>query len=60
MFAEYPDVVTVQEVAKMLRISNAKAYELAKSGKVKMKSFGRRYVVTKQSVIDYLRDGMTE
>lgn len=54
IFAAYPDVVSVNELQKMLRIGRNKAYELLKTKKIKTISNGKRYIIPKQSVIDFL------
>lgn len=54
IFSEYPDVVTVEEVQKMLRIGRNKAYELIKNNKIKTIHNGRRYIIPKKSIIEFL------
>lgn len=54
MFAEYPDVVSIDEIQRMLRIGRSSAYDLLKSGAIKSIKVGKRYIVTKQFVIEFL------
>ena len=54
IFATYPDVVSVNELQKMLRIGRNKAYQLLKTKKIKTIPNGKRYIIPKQSVIDFL------
>lgn len=54
LFNEYPDLVTVEQLQKMLRISRPVAYELVKSRRVRALKIGRCYRITKQSVIDLI------
>ena len=54
MFAEYPDVVGIEEIRKMLGIGREKAYSLVKSGELKRIPCSRSIKVPKVSVIDYL------
>ena len=54
MFAEYPDIVTVVELQKMLQIGRNTAYNLIKSGKIKSVSVGKKIIIPKCCVIDYL------
>lgn len=52
MFEEYPELVTVNEMIKMLRIGRNKAYEIVNSGEVQ--SFGKPHKIIKASVIEYV------
>jgi excisionase family DNA binding protein len=52
MFNDYNDVVTVGELAKMIKVGRNTAYELVRSGAVKSIKVGRQIRVTKQSIID--------
>ena len=54
MFEQYNDVVSVEELAKMLKIGRNTAYELVRSGRMPSIKIGRQIRVTKREVIDYL------
>ena len=55
MFTEYPDVVNVEQLSKMLGgTSNKSIYRLLKSGKIQSYIIGKRYRIPKVSVIEYL------
>lgn len=54
MFKEYPDVVTVEDLQKMLHIGRSAAYSLLKSGRIKTLKFGKKYIIPKSSVIEFL------
>lgn len=54
MFKEYPDVVTVNEIRKMLGIGRDKVYRLIREGKIKSIPNGRIIKVSKNAVIDYI------
>ena len=55
MFEEYPDVVDVGELRKMLGgISRKLAYQLLRSGVIKSVRLGRSYKIPKIYVIEYL------
>ena len=54
LFDEYPDLVTVAQLQKMLRICRPVVYELIKDKKVRALKVGRCYRITKQSVIDLI------
>jgi len=54
LFSEYPDVVTVKQLTKMLNIGRNAAYSLLKSGDIKTIRLGKRYIIPKKSVIEYV------
>lgn len=55
MFCEYPDVVGVDGMRKMLGgIGGTSAYRLLKDGKIGALRLGRTYMIPKLSVITYL------
>lgn len=55
MFAEYPDVVDVEQLRKMLGgISRKLAYRLLASGELRCMRIGRSYRIPKLCVIEYL------
>lgn len=50
-----PDVLTVDEVAKLLRVGRNHAYELVRTGVVRSIKLGRRIVVPKAVMMDLLQ-----
>ena len=54
LFSEYPDVVTVDDLQKMLKIVRNAAYDILKAGLIKTIKVGKRYIIPKQSVINFL------
>lgn len=54
MFDSYPDVVSVEEIQQMLRIGKNAVYQLLKNGAIKSIKVGKRYVVPKKYIIDFL------
>ena len=55
MFEEYPDVVEVDDLRKMLGgISRKLAYRLLANQEIKSVRIGRAYKIPKLSVIEYL------
>lgn len=54
MFTEFNDVVTVDDVTKMLHVSRVTVYKLLKSGEIRTLKVGKKYIIPKQSVIDFL------
>jgi excisionase family DNA binding protein len=54
MFEQYHDVVTVEELAEMLKIGRNTAYELVRADIIDCVRVGRNIRISKQSVIDYI------
>lgn len=54
MFDSYPDVVSVEEIQQMLRIGKNAVYQLLKDGTIKSIKVGKRYIVPKKYIIDFL------
>lgn len=55
LFRDYPDVVTVEQMATMLGISLKSAYHIVHNNKVKYFKIGRTYRVAKYHILEYLR-----
>lgn len=56
MFTEFPDIVSVVEVAQMLKIGTVLAYRLVKTKKIKSKKIGREYKILKSDVMAFLQE----
>lgn len=54
MFEQYDDVVTVRELCEMLHIGRNMAYELVNNQTIACVRLGRKILVPKRSVIEYL------
>lgn len=54
MFKEYPDIVTVVQLQKMLHISRQLSYELINSGQIRAFKVGNSYRIPKIDVIDFV------
>ncbi len=54
LFKDYPDIVSVEQVSEMLKIGQVLAYRLIRSGEIKSRKVGRRYIITKQNIIDFV------
>lgn len=54
IFSEYSDIVTVDEVMKMLRLGKNTVYKLLKDDEIMNVKVGARYVISKQSVIEFV------
>lgn len=50
----YPDVLSVDELQHILRIGRSATYALLRENKIKTLKVGNRYIIPKQSVIDFL------
>jgi len=55
MFNEYPDIMTVEQLAKALNIGKNSAYALVNSRTIGSKRIGRKIIVPKSCVIDYVQ-----
>ena len=53
VFKEYPDILTVKQVAHALHISENSAYRLVNSKAIGCKRIGRKIIVPKPCLIDY-------
>lgn len=54
MFINYPDVVNVDDLQKMLGICKTTAYNLVKDNTIKNVKVGKKYLIPKQAVINFL------
>lgn len=55
MFVDYPDIVNLVQMRKMLGgISSTLAYKILKTKKIKSKKVGREYKIPKVNVINYM------
>lgn len=56
IFKDFPDVVGVEEVSKMLGICNKKVYRLIKDGEIPIIPCCRTYKIAKLHIIEYMLD----
>lgn len=54
IFKEYDDVVTVDDVMKMLHIGKSNVYKLLRDNSIKTVKVGKRFIIPKRSVIEFL------
>lgn len=54
-FADYPDVVGVDDLAKMLHIGKNKAYELLNTNMLKSIRVGKKHIIPKFRVIEFIK-----
>ena len=55
MFKQYPDVVSVAEMQKMLGVGRNTAYGLLKENKINSIRIGRVHKIPKVNIIKYLK-----
>ncbi len=54
MLSEYPEVLTTDEAAEVLRVGFNTLYDLLQSGKLKAYRNGRFLKIPKKSIIEYI------
>ena len=55
IFNEYGDIVSVDDVMKMLHIGRTAVYTLLQNGSIRSVKVCRKYIIPKQSVIDFVK-----
>ncbi len=55
MFASYDDILTVDEVASMMRLPNKRIYRMIRSGELKSMKYDRAVRVPKLWIIEYIQ-----
>ena len=59
LFADFPEVLTAQQVAEALSICDKQVRGLAMQGQLKGFRIGKNHRFTKQAVIDFIKQGGT-
>lgn len=54
IFSEYNDVVTVDDIMQMLKIGKNTVYDLLRNKKIKSIQLGKKYIIPKRSIIEFL------
>lgn len=54
IFANYPDVVSIDELKNMLHIGRNTAYKLLNENKIKAIRIGKKFIIPKSSVISFI------
>ena len=54
MLNQYEDILTIFELAEILKIGNTQAYRLVRTGKIKAFKSGKDWKIPKQTVIQYI------
>ena len=52
---QYPDILSPKDLIEILPLGKNRVYELLESNVIKNKKFGRKYIIAKVSVIDFLQ-----
>ena len=55
MLNEYPDVLTVKQVAEILRVSKGTVYDMIHRHEIGCKHIGRKIIVPKSCVVTFLK-----
>ncbi|MBR4450309.1 MAG: helix-turn-helix domain-containing protein [Clostridia bacterium] len=53
-FREYPDILTIEQLMEMLHIGRNSAYSMLKDGLIKTIKVGKKYIIPKKSVIEFI------
>ncbi len=56
MFSEYSDVVSVNDLTSMLHIGRNKAYELLNTNTIQSIRIGKKHIIPKFRVIEFLKN----
>lgn len=54
MFAEYDDIVSIEDVMKMLHIGHSNVYKLLREKEIKHIRIGVKYIIPKKSIVEYI------
>ena len=54
LLKNYGDVMIVEEVCEVLKLGKNKVYELLQGGEIASRKVGRKFLIPKKSVIDFL------
>lgn len=60
VFKDLPDLLTAEEACEFLRITPLTLYTYIKQGKLPAYRVGKRYRISKQSIVAFLERGMTD
>lgn len=54
-FNDYPEVISIDNLQEILHIGRNAAYSLLKEGKIKTIKVGKKYIIPKKSIIEFLK-----
>lgn len=55
MLEQFPDILTVKDLQKILSIGRSKAYSILHSGELQYMTIGRQIRIPKKYLLDYLQ-----
>jgi excisionase family DNA binding protein len=58
LFRDYPDIVTHSDLCSILNISKNTAYGLLKSGGIPHIKLGRKYLIPKGNVVQFIENNL--
>lgn len=58
MFKEYPDIITIIDLQAMLHIGRNAAYKLLQDNSIVSIRIGKKYIIPKASVANFVTEGM--
>lgn len=56
MFETYDDILSIEELASILKIGTTQAYKIVRSGKIKAFKEGKDWKISKQALIHYIME----
>lgn len=54
LFSEYDDILSIEDVMDMLHIGKNTVYSLLRNNEIRNLKIGKRYIIPKQSVINFI------
>lgn len=54
MFESYEDILTIQDVADILKVGTTQVYKIVRTGQLKAFKEGKDWKITKQALIEYV------
>lgn len=58
MFKDYPDIITIIDLQAMLHIGRNAAYKLLKDNSIVSIRVGKKYIIPKASVANFIAEGV--
>ena len=53
LFANYPDILKIEDIMEILHIGKSIAYQLLRNNEIKNRKVARKYLVSKNDLITY-------
>lgn len=58
LFKNYPDVITIADLQRMLHIGRNAAYKLLQDKSIRSIRYGKKYIIPKSSVTNFIMEGI--